>query len=219
MQPLVLSQAKLDLRTGLLEKWRGGVAKDCGTLIIYLNAYNRNGAADRPCLIRRPEGDPKYLRSKGVNLTHQLYWAPPSDSDILIVTEGVFDALAVRHWLGHNAVAVLTNRVSASQAEQIAQYHKGQVWLGLDNDEPGYHGAVVSYGFLKAAGCGVTTWVQWAEKDPEETYLLGRSFMKRPVESLLHRYATCDMLYDIAWSTKEKEDIIRWHRKASKQTA
>lgn len=124
--------------------------------------------------------------------------------------------MAVRHYMGTEAVACLTNRVSPAQATQIQQHHTGPILLGLDNDEPGIKGAITSYGNLKAAGCNVAGWLQWSAKDPEETFLQGLPFIKRPIESLLQRHATCDMLYDIAWQTQQQEDIQRWHRNQSR---
>lgn len=214
MTPSELSKAKLQLRENWIRNWQIGCVKPCGTLIVYLNSYGRKNTESGPCLIRRPIGEPKYLLSKGVRPSVNIFWAPPADTPELVVTEGVFDALAVRHFMGVNAVACLTNRVSPQQAEEIAKYHNGIVHLGLDSDEPGCTGAVESYGALVAAGCTMGRWIVWPAKDAEEAYLLGQTPMQKSCDSLLYRYATCAMLYKIALKTRREEDLSRWYNRA-----
>lgn len=81
---------------------------------------------------------PKYLNCRAFKSSHVLYPFDYESSEPLYVTEGVFDAIALR-MLGLKATSTLSSTVSNIQIAQLKQYN-GPIVVAFDSDTAGQDG-------------------------------------------------------------------------------
>lgn len=71
------------------------------------------------------------------------------DNDTIIIVEGQFDAIRMHRARFNNTLALMTNQMTTTQAEWIADHCSTLIWLG-DNDDRGMEGRDKAYGKLKS---------------------------------------------------------------------
>lgn len=107
--------------------------------------------------------EPKWLHSKNLRVS---FWASRKGREELIVTEGVFDALAIERALGDrvDALAILGSSMTEERLSKMKPYSRITIWL--DSDQAGRKGVIDLGSILDEKGAQEISVVRGSGHDP-----------------------------------------------------
>ncbi len=150
------------------------------------------------------DGEPKYLNSRDTRFFSKsriLYLFERAKQhirklDLVIITEGYFDAIAYHRAGFENSVAVLGTALTPHHASRLANLSKNAV-LAFDSDEAGIKAALRSLDTLLSRGFEILVVDYGKLKDADETY---QKFGKEGLESVLEKAVPYEEFIVIALS-------------------
>lgn len=132
-----------------------------------------DGVALHGFVLRRPDGQPKYLYPRAVPVSRLLFGhhLVPSSLHTLVLVEGASDVMALHRWgppPGAAAVAVFGSGLHRPQAELVAAAGAARVVVAMDADDAGRKGSVRSAASLVEVGVGsvLFDWSELGAEDP-----------------------------------------------------